>query len=545
MADLASQLIQRLESLKSQRSEYESHWRSCYKFTFPHRGTGFSGVTSAEKARAEQAELLDSTGTDSANTLAASIVSGMTPSNSRWLNLKADATSDNVNRWLAVCSDLVWKNIHSSNFDAESFESAIDGVVGGMFALHIDIDRVRGGFQFQQWPLSQCYFASTTNMLIDTVFRCYELTAIQAVTMFGSKVSETIRTTAEKSPETKYQFVHAIMPRPNYKPGGLTRRNMPYASYHISMSDKKIVTEGGYREFPVVAPRWSRIPGSCYAVGAVSLALPDIKELNELKRWEKQACELAVAGMYVVADDGVISPNVQIGPRKVIVANTTDSIRPLTSGSNFQVAFTSEQRLQEAIRKIMMADILGQANSRGTNMTATEVQARLNLLRQQLGPIFGRYQAEYLTPMVERCFLLMLRNGALPPPPREIVGVNFNVHFDNPLARSQKLTDVAAIQQFEANLMELAQAFPEVIDIYDTDAAAREKAMALGVPMTVIRAQSDVDALRQQKQQAAQQQQMAQVGMQMALQSNQAQSQAQANIASAQAAQGAEAGAGA
>lgn len=541
MAELAASLLTRLESLKTQRTEHETHWRDCYKFTFPFRGTGFAGVTSAEKARTEQAELLDSTGTDSANILAASIVSGMTPSNSRWLNLQSDSESDNVTRWLATCSDLVWRNIHNSNFDAEAFEAALDGVIGGMFAMLIDYDRQRGGFRFEQWPLSQCYFASVNGGLIDTVYRCYELTASQAVAQFGeNKVGENISTTAEKHPEQKFKFVHCIMPRASFNPKGVTRRNMPFASYHIAVHDKRIVRESGYREFPVVAPRWSRIPGSVYANGAVTLALPDIKELCELKRWEKAAAEMSVAGMYVVTDDGVLDPNmVTIGPRKIIVANTIDSIKPLGSASNFQVAFTSEERLQAAIRKIMMADTLGQAQQKGVAMTATEVQARLNLLRQQLGPIFGRYQSEYLTPLVERCFMILMRAGVLPQPPEEIDGANVHVHFDNPLARAQKMTEVAAIQQLEANLMQLAQAFPDALDLYDMDAATRQKALALGVPMSVLRSADDVQALRQQKAQAAQAAQQQQVEQQMALQNNQAAAQAQGNIATAQATQGA------
>lgn len=519
--DTGKQIIQRFQAMKSVRQEFEAHWRECYKFTFPHRGTGFSGVTTPEQARSQQAQLLDSTGSEAANVLAASIVSGMTPANSQWLELTTNSDSDNVKRWLSQVAEIIWRNIHASNFDAETFEASIDGVVGGMFALYIDIDRQRGGFRFQQWPLSQCYFASSTGHLVDIVYRCYDLTAQQAVTQFGAMVGEAIQKEAEKNPATKFKFLQAIYPRGVYQAGGQTARNMPFASIHVSLSDSKVVRESGYHEFPLVAPRWSRIPGSVYATGAASLALPDIKELNELKRWEKMAAELAIAPAMLAVDDGVLNPAmVTVGPRKIVVANSVDSIKPLITGADFNVAFTSEERLQAQIRKVMMADTLAQPN--GPAMTATEVQARLNLLRQQLGPIFGRYQAEYLTPLVERCFFLMLRDNALPPPPPEMEGVDFHVHFDNPLARAQKLTEVNAIEQFEAGLMNLAQAFPEAMDIYDMEAAQREKAMALGVPVTVIRSQQDIEQMRQQRAQEQQAQQQQQMQQQMMLQNNQA-----------------------
>ncbi|WP_225760233.1 portal protein [Leclercia sp. Marseille-Q4284] len=522
MDELAGKIIQLFGQMKSERLELEPHWRQCYKFTFPHRGTGFAGLTTPNQARSEQADLLDSTGSEAANVLAASIVSGMTPANSQWLELKSDTETDSVERWLAQVAKLIWRNIHASNFDAENFEASVDGVVGGMFALYIDIDRKKGGFQFQQWPLSQCYFGSTNGQLVDTVYRCYKLTAAQAVERFGDKAGETILKAAKDKPNAKFEFLHVIQPRTKYTPGGKLARNMPFQSLNIGIDSKAVVQESGYNEFPVVAPRWSRIPGSQYGIGAVSLALPDIKELNTLKKWQKQAAELAVAGMWIAEDDGILNPQtVTVGPRKIIVANSVDSMKPLMTGSDFNVSFTTEQNLQGQIRKIMMADTLGQANQ-GTPMTATEVQARLNLLRQQLGPVFGRYQAEYLTPLVERCFSLMLRDGALPPPPPEMEGVNFHVHFDNPLARAQKLTEVSAIEQFEAGLVNLAQTMPEALDVYNLEAAQRQKAFALGVPVTCVRSEQEVAGIRQQRQEQAAQQQQAETGQQMALQNNQA-----------------------
>jgi hypothetical protein len=66
-----------------------------------------------------------------------------------------------------------------------------------------------------------------------------------------------------------------------------------------------------------------------------------------------------------------------------------------------------QDKLQAQIRKILMADQL-QAQD-GPAMTATEVHVRVNLIRQLLGPIYARLQAEYLQPLIERCFGLAYR----------------------------------------------------------------------------------------------------------------------------------------
>ena len=93
-------------------------------------------------------------------------------------------------------------------------------------------------------------------------------------------------------------------------------------------------------------------------------------------------------------------------------------MKPLLTGADFNVAFTAEERLQASIRKIMMADQLQPQD--GPAMTATEVHVRVALIRQLLGPVYGRFQAEYLQPLVERCFGIAFRAGVFPPAPESL-----------------------------------------------------------------------------------------------------------------------------
>src|SRR3546814_15808566 len=74
------------------------------------------------------------------------------------------------------------------------------------------------------------------------------------------------------------------------------------------MESKTILRESGYHEFPVVVPRWVRVPGSSYGVGQVYAALPDIRQLNELKGFELMGADVAIAGMWLGIDDGILNP---------------------------------------------------------------------------------------------------------------------------------------------------------------------------------------------------------------------------------------------
>ncbi|BAE74964.1 hypothetical phage protein [Sodalis glossinidius str. 'morsitans'] len=517
MDELAVKLITRADALKSHRQRHESVWSECYDYTYPLRGAGFSAdVLDAQSAKSKVAKLLDGTATDSARMLASALMSGMTPANAQWLNLDCESLADEDKAWLSTCATLVWENIHAANFDAEGYEENLDVVCAGWFVLYIDENREEGGYTFQQWPLSQCYVASTRkDGIVDTIYRCYQMTAEQAIAEFGEAgVSEKIRRAARDKPDDKFDFLHAIFPRTNYGVNACLAKHLRFASFHVERQGKRIVRESGYHEFPVCVPRWMKIPGGAYGIGPVYDALPDCKELNETKRMEKAAQDLAISGMWISEDDGVINPySVKVGPRRIIVASSVNSMKPLLTGADFQVAFTAEDRLQASIRKIMMADQLQPQD--GPAMTATEVHVRVALIRQLLGPVYGRFQAEYLQPLVERCFGIAFRAGVFPPPPDSMQTAHFNVLYISPLARAQKLEDVTAVERLGANVAQLSQVSPEVVDLVDTDEATRVVADALGVPAKVIRSAADVTSLRDQRaraQQQAQQQLMMQAG---------------------------------
>jgi len=511
MADAVA-ILRRHERMKTQRqSSVESVWRDCFDYTFPLRGNGLNGaVETATGAQAKQAQLLDSTAADSANVLAANIMAGLTPANARWFALDVGNETDEERRWLDESADLLWENIHMSNFDAEAFEGCLDIVCAGQFALFIDEDRERGGLVFQQWPLSSLFLASTrADGRPDVVHRCYTLTAEQAVREFGEdSLPEKIRKAATSNqPDEEFKFLHAIFPRTPHAVGARLAKNMPVASVHIAIDHKHVVRESGFHEMPVNVPRWLRVPDSIYAIGPMYAALPDVKQLNELKALELAGADIAVTGMWLGVDDGVLNPRtVKLGPRKIIIAADKNSLTPLQSGANFSLSDVMVSKLQAAIRKTLMADQLQPQD--GPQMTATEIHVRVDMIRKLLGPIYGRLQAEYLKPLVERCFGLAYRAGVFKPAPESLRGRAFSVRYVSPLARAQKLEDVMAIEATWASAAQLAQVMPEVLDELDASESIKLLVHGRGAPAAIRRKPEDVARLRAEREQKAQQQQM-------------------------------------
>lgn len=529
MSDLADRLLRRLSAMEAERMPHEVTWRKCFEATYPERAFGLQGDVSedAGTAQTKKAELLDGTGTDGARLLSSSVVSGMTPANSVWFALDVGDESDDEKRWLDHAATSIWEAVHGSNYDSQKPEAVLDSVCAGWFVLYIDDDRETGELRFEQWPIAQCFIAASKNGgRVDTVFRKFQLTAEQAVQEYGDKVSERVKADAEKHPDAKHWFLHAIYPRTVYAPQARMAKNLPFASVHVEISSKTVLRESGYHEQPVVCPRWMKLPGSEYAIGPVSNALPAIAELNELLKLEKAALARAAAGVYVAEDDGVLNPRaVRVKGGSVIVANSVDSIKPLPSGAEFNVTFTKAEELRREIRRLLMADQLQPQD--GPAMTATEVHVRVALIRQLLGPMFGRFQVEDLAPTIERCFGLMYRRGRpeiggapgpvlLDDPPESLAEVPFRVRYQSPLARAQKLEEVGAIERLAAFVGGLAaQGMTEALDLYDPEQAVRIASDGMGAPDKVLRDEKALKAFRDARAQQQEQQAQQAQGQQM------------------------------
>ena len=321
---------------------------------------------------------------------------------------------------------------------------------------------------------------------------------------------------AENSPTTKFCYVWAIYPRSKKlggKYGGRLARNMPFASCHVEKTTRRIVRERGYHECPIASPRWQRIPQSDYASGPVYEVLPTIKQLNQVIRLNMAGLEMNVAGMWIAKDDGVLNPNtVKVGPRKIIIAADTESMKPLINATDMSKTIIEIERLQKQIRGGLMADHLDPPTKPGDQQTAYEVHVRVELIRQLLGPTYGRLQAEYLSVLWYRCWGLAYRAGELGPAPTELSGQGYSVKYVSPLARAQRGVDLAAMDRYEQSLLAESQLDPNVLDNYDTDAASRLRAELGGVPAKLMRKVEDVQKIRIQHAQDQKAQQGQQFG---------------------------------
>ena len=509
----------RCANLESVRATWEDHWQEILDYVMPRK----ADVTFVRSKGEKRTEVLyDSTAITANNLLAASLQGTLTSASLPWFHLKLRDTELNQNRdvqlWLEDSAKRMYEIFNESNFNTEVHELYLDLVSIGTGAIFVE-EGSKGfdkeGIHFNCLHIAEYFIQENINGKVDTLYRKYKLTARQAIQEFGEEnVGEKILESVKEKPDKEFNFIHAVEPTEDYERAvGKSNTKLPVHSCHVCTEDKMVVRTGGYNEFPYLVPRWSKATGEIFGRSPSYNALPDIKTLNKaveigLKAWAK-----AIDPPLLVQDDGVIG-RVRMTPAGITVVRHDGAIKPLQIGSNWQITDMKENQLRTSIRQAYYSDQLQLQD--GPQMTATEVQVRYELMQRLLGPTLGRFQSEFLNPLIERTFGIMLRAGALLPEPEVIQGQKIDVEYVGPLARSQRMEESVAIDRLYELAMNVVQVDPSIMDNINHDEAIRLRGDLLGVPKIILRARDEVEELREQRQQAQMAQQQAEQQQQAA-----------------------------
>jgi hypothetical protein len=249
----------------------------------------------------------------------------------------------------------------------------------------------------------------------------------------------------------------------------------------VEAEGKRLIKESGYRKFPVAVARYDLIAGETYARGLGEIALPDQKSLHRadeaaLLKWDRELDPplLQKRGSII---GGILSTQAR---GRTVVSDIHNSVKPLIEGSNWQAHDMMADRKQKQVLQVFhVNEILNLMSREKPEMTAFEVSARLQLLQQIIGPIFGLLESEFLMVIIDICLDLL---GHIPDlisqPPDEIAQSNtndaFDVVYEGPLARAQRNQEIQAIQQSVADLGGIQPFSPESVKLVDWEATARK-----------------------------------------------------------------------
>ena len=506
--DTVTTLLGQYDRLYTAQNNWREIWQELADYIIP-RKTGFtSKVTPGTKTTTK---LFDSAAIHANELLAASMNGTLTSQSIQWYNLAIgglDLEKDNeANKWLELCAREMTRAFRQSNFYSEVHEVYLDlGALstGCIYTEERDLGySTFNGFLFKALGLNEYVIDEDYEGRVNTLFRKIELSAQAALSKWGNKAGEkVVKAYNDNKPDEIFEFLHGVFPREKRDRRSKRSINKPFASYYLSVKEKKIVEEGGYDEFPFAVPRWLKSSGEKYGRGPGMTALPDIRTLNKAKEFGLKAWAKAIDPPVKQLDDGVVG-STRLVAGGVTIVRDMNALEALKLDSRFDIASIKEEELRKSIREIFYSDQL--QLQEGPQMTATEVYVRYELMQRLLGPTLGRLESEFLNPIIERCFNMMLRSGAFPRPPQSIVEFAkrkhgfIDIEYEGPLARAQRSQELMAIQKFNDTMAPMANVNPEVLDIIDTDAVARKVATVAGVPSDCVRSEAAVQVIRNKR----------------------------------------------
>lgn len=529
MAGDPQQILARFAQLQQIRQPFEQHWESIAEVLMPRK----RGIIARGKQREGQKLTdfqYDGTGTRAAENLASFMHGSMTASTFPWFGLQTRNVGlmdlKVVADWLEECAERMLAAFAMSNWDSEAPEAYLDNVIFGTASpMFIEEDEIEtegqkfGGLKFTAISLGDAWCAENRKRRIDTIYWLTSMSAIDVVNDWPDTASETTKLAAKTRPYSLVNILMAVEPRKNAPRANGQRPfswDMPYACYYLEPDRRSLLEEKGFHEFPAPTPRWSRGNGErIYGRGRGDSAYPDVRTLNEAVRYKLMS--LAMALFPPLLKDVGLAGSIRWLPGAVHDVNgkalgMNPPVQPILNGAKFDVAEVEEEKMRDVIKEAFHSGMLQLPEK---EMTAQEAHLRIQLMMRVLGPgVLGRHKSEFLDPTITRAFGLMLRGGALPPPPDEILQAppeerSIDVVYKGPLAAAQRSQDTLAIDsQMDATLTVFERTQdPEVLDTIDFDEAMWSRSAGGSVPSKVMRGKDQVAARRDARAKAQRDQQ--------------------------------------
>ena len=479
MAGLTPEMIRRgFERARERRQAWEPLWRECYAYAMPQRGFGLGPEFG--QARRYNDGLFDGTAPDAVEQLAASLLAELTPPWSPWFSFRPghEVPPDRRAELSGCLEDMAARvrgHFDRSNFAVEMHQCFLDLVTIGTATLLLQeapIGEV-SAFRFAAVPAAEMYADGDHNGQIRHHYRASRLTlpALRArfpeIVLPPWAVEE-----GERNADRRLDIIEAVQPQA----GGCAY--MALLAHPSSDGGRDcVLAEGQFEQSPFLTFRWVKGAGELYGRSPVMTALPDIKTANKVVELILKNASIAVTGIWLADDDGVLNPaNIRLAPGSIIPkAVGSAGLTPLQAPGRFDVSQLVLTDLRARIRHTLLMDRLGPAN--GQAMTATEVLERSSEMTRLLGAIFGRLQAELLNPLLHRATAILRRRGELPG--LVLDGRTAVLQSRAPIARIQAREDVRNVLLWLDSIGKLGPAATQHIDIAAT---ARWLGASLGVP---------------------------------------------------------------
>ncbi len=505
MPATAKQYIERMKRLETDRANFDEQFQDSADYAMPNNSQIISERSSGEVLM----DLFDTTAEESNIQLASGLYSFLFPAATRAFELETDdeilAEKDEVKQWFDKVTTLIHKYLISSTFREAFFEYLKSLGVFGTGCLYEEKGK-KTVIVFINYLMRDIYIIRNSDGEVDTVFRRFRFSSRQAAQEFGlENLGEKIKTAYDSvvDRDKKFEFLHVVEPREERDPEADDPKNMPWSSVYISRDEGEFVNdaESGYEEFPYQVSVFDKDSLEDYGRSPTQKKLPDIKMANELKRIRVKAWDKMVDPTMLVKDDGSVWP-LTTKPGGVVFYRDEPPTYWEFKGNLAEINNAISETKQE-IQKGYFVDMFDPLIDK-QNMTATEVQARVEQKLRFLTPIIGRLQSGLFNPMIQRVIGILSRQGKLPEMPPELSEKEFSVMYLGRLALALRTIETEGLTKTLAEWSPLGDmGILEWLDHINVPVAFRDSARNNGVPATWLRSEDEVKQIQDDRNEAA------------------------------------------
>lgn len=500
------EILKRQEKADARKESWRTIYEECYEFALPQRNLYSGHYEGKTPGQNKMARVFDSTAINSTQRFANRIQSALFPPYRAWCTLTPGndipkERQPEIRQALEIYAEKMFDVIRQTNFDVAISEFLMDLCVGTAVML-IQPGDEDAPVRFTPVPQYLVSLEEGPYGSVDNVYRKLRVRADVIQRQWPDAIiPPRLQDEIDRKPESEIDLIEATVYSDDIE-------EYCYHLIHPKHKEADLV----YRTMkvsPWVVARFMKVPGEVYGRGPLVTALPDIKTLNKVVELVLKNASLAVSGVYTAADDGVLNPQtIKIVPGAIIpVARNGgaqgESLRPLRTGSDFNVSQLVRNDLVMSIKKMLFDDSLPPDNM--SARSATEIVQRMKELSQNLGSAYGRLITEAMTPIVRRVLAVMDERGIIDLP-LEVNGLQVKIVPTSPLAQSQNMDDLEKVLQFGQIAQQFGQAGALAVK---QEAMIDYVAVKMGVPQELLNSPEEREVIMQEMQQAMMAQQQA------------------------------------
>ena len=550
-------LRQQIELMRSvmemDRSTFLTQWWELATYLSPRRPRFLS--SDVNKGWRRNGAIIDDTGGQALDTLAAGMMSGLSSPSRQWFlltttnaHLNTDLT---VKDWLYDCTERMDAMFRRTNLYNELPLIYEDAGCFGTGAIMMEED-LQETMSFKSVPIGSYSIQHDNKGRVNKFYREFMMTVTQILDEFGERdeegeitnwdnFSQAVRS-AHDNHNLEYWFYvgHAIRPNHEYEPEAPGTRGKKYLDVYFERGQVNQTAPGvstsstgseqwrflhikGYNEWPLLVLIWKKTGEDDYGTSCPGIrAIGDIRQLQAQERRISQATE-KMLNPPMQGPPSLRGQRVSILPADITYVDQRSGEQGFRPSHEVKLDIEHADnrsqglrgRINTAFYKDLFMMLQNSPDSSIQPLTAREVEEKHEEKLLQLAPVLEQANRGVFGPLVLYAFRVMMDRGELAPPPPAAKGIKLDVIQTSIFAQAIKLMELGAIERLTQFAASNAQLFPESMDNIDADQIIRQYADKLGIPPNILRTDKAIQAIRagrakqqqQQAQMAAQQQQ--------------------------------------